>query len=157
MHRLTKNGHLINFAIADAMRCKLCTASRAIGSHGVRASTFTQYRQLALQGAGSSLPPDAAAAAAAATAAAEPAAMQQQWAQQLQARTPGAHLLPAAAIAGASPLAPSSLPPTGLLPGAPQPRKRVTGKQIVAERRREREAARRQAAVEARVPAARPV
>ena len=124
-----------------------------------------QRIQSLLQGASAeaAVPPEAAAAGSDAAAGAAGAGPDTGalWAVQMQSRAgPGSHLLPAAAIHGASPLLPSSLPPasSGLgggahggaggaglpgLPGIAPPLRKVTGKQIVAQRRREREEAKR--------------
>ncbi|KAL1526751.1 hypothetical protein AB1Y20_015447 [Prymnesium parvum] len=76
------------------------------------------------------------------------AVAEQAWAQHLQQRTPGGHLLSQETIADASPLA---LPldattgalstPVGLASGMPGMRRKITSKQLAAERRKARSAA----------------
>ena len=109
-----------------------------------------QRIQLALQAAGpSAVPEDAAVAAANA----DPARMQEQWAAAARvAAGPGSHLLPASTLASASPLLPASGGANAggvpMVPGLAPARKRVTGKQLAAERRRLREEQRAKAAQE---------
>ena len=94
-----------------------------------------------------------AAAAGADGAAAEPPAaaaaallpnMEMQWEAEIRLRAPdAAHLLSGGAIAGAVPtIGGTDASPFGL----PQPKKKVTGKQLVAERRKQREDEKKRAA-----------
>ena len=113
--------------------------------------------------------------AAAAAAAADPAAMQQQWTQQMRAtlglmaaarqrsrervathRRPPSPPLPRLATCAPAAAGMPYLGMPGLAGSLPMPRKRLTGKQVVAERRKEREEAKRKAAAEAARAGVRP-
>ena len=98
--------------------------------------------QLALSAAAAGA--DGTAAPPAAAAAAMLPNMEMQWEAEIRLRAPdAAHLLSGGAIAGAVPTfgGPDASPF-----GLPQPKKKVTGKQVVAERRKQREDEKRRAA-----------
>jgi len=113
-----------------------------------------QRVQHALQQASAALPPELQAEVAAAA----NVNTEQQWAQQLQDRTPGGGMLAPSTLLSSMPelAAPS---PIALMPAAaahgqpmgvlPIPRRRITGRQLVAERRKQREEARRASAAAA--------
>lgn len=104
----------------------------------VRKMQHMQRIQQTLQQAEPSLPPEVAAAAAGMT---NPEVA---WVEHVQQR--GCHALPVATLAHASPL---GIQPAGL-PGMGRPHRKLTGRQVVANRRKEREDAARGSAAASR-------